>query len=203
MQSWTEESSRLFRVRKTVLQMLNDRGYRVLPEDLEESIEDFRSKFGDTPSREGLTLLHSHSVTNSQIFVFFPTDDKLGQKAVREYVNKMKGESVEHGIFVVKEGLTPSAKSSLSTQGVRLEAFTEGQLLVNITEHELVPQHIPLSKEEKGTLLQRYKLKENQLPRILIDDPVARHFGLIRGDVVKIIRNSETAGRYVTYRLCV
>lgn len=65
-----------------------------------------------------------------------------------------------------------------------------------------MPRHEVLSDDEKRQLLGRYKVRDVQLPRIQYKDPIARFLGLQRGQVVRIIRDSETAGRYVTYRVC-
>uniref|UniRef100_A0A7S1ESI1 DNA-directed RNA polymerases I, II, and III subunit RPABC1 n=1 Tax=Timspurckia oligopyrenoides TaxID=708627 RepID=A0A7S1ESI1_9RHOD len=209
MATMDQEITRMFRVRRTVLQLLRDRGYLVLDTDtdLGMSAEQFRERYAQSKfAAEALTILKSKRDNPSdQIYVFFPQDPKLGVKPIREYCERMQRDGIHHAIIVLLSGMTPSAKEAVhivSSQH-RLELFLQNELLVNITEHVLVPKHELLSPAEKRALLKMYKLKESQLPRIQMKDPVARYYGLTPGQVVRITRPSETAGRYVTYRLVV
>ncbi|KAH9627007.1 hypothetical protein KSS87_020658 [Heliosperma pusillum] len=114
----------------------------------------------------------------------------------------MASDLVFRAILVIAGKLTPYAKKALLAEPkLTVEVFEEAELLVNITRHALVPEHKVLTDDEKKELLAKYKLEESKLPRMLVTDPVARHFGLKRGKVMKIIRPSENAGKYVTYRL--
>lgn len=72
-----------------------------------------------------------------------------------------------------------------------------------ILDHELVPKHILLSKEERRQLLEQLKIRPEQLPWIRASDPVAKLIGAKPGDIVKIIRKSPTAGETVAYRFVV
>ncbi len=72
---------------------------------------------------------------------------------------------------------------------------------IDILKHELVPHHEILSEEEVEKLLKTYNIKKEQLPRIRIDDPVAKAINAKEGDVIKIIRKSPTAGISVAYRV--
>lgn len=140
----------------------------------------------------------------NQLFVFFPEDEKVGVKPIKILTDRMKDEQVSNAILVLRGDITPFAKQAVleMSDSFRIEHFKEAELLVDITEHTLVPEHRVLSQNEKQELLNRYRLRETQLPRIQPNDPVARYYGMRRGQVVKIIRPSETAGRYVTYRIC-
>jgi DNA-directed RNA polymerase I, II, and III subunit RPABC1 len=136
------------------------------------------------------------------IFVFFPNDEKVAARTIQEMLGRMKRENVNRAIVVVKKEITNHAARSMNTMRPEFifDVFHQNDLMVDIMEHVLVPQHVLLPDEEKKILLERYSLKESQLPKIQTRDAVARYLGLEKGQVVKIIRNSETAGRYVTYR---
>ena len=138
------------------------------------------------------------------IWVEFNGEYKVGIKQLRQFAHYITQNNFHTGIFICNAPISPSALKIVPTVLPHIiETFQEQDLLVNITLHELVPKHILLSKEEKAALLFRYRLKETQLPRIQASDPVARYLGLRRGQVVKIIRRSETAGRYASYRFCI
>lgn len=203
------DTVKLWRVHKTVHQLVHDRGYVVSQPELDMSLKDFVAQFAPSGSildHASLNFLVQHnSDPKNRLFVFFPEDSSVGVKPVRTYLERMNEHSVFRCIVVVRQSLTPSAAKVMASLAPKyiMEQFSEAELVVNITEHKLVPIHVVLGEEEKKALLSRYRLKETQLPRILVTDPVARYYGMRRGQVVKILRPSETAGRYVTYRLAV
>ena len=72
---------------------------------------------------------------------------------------------------------------------------------VSIIEHELVPKHEILEEGEVKELLDTYKIKREQLPKIKLSDPVIKEIKAKVGDVVKITRRSRTARKAFFYRL--
>ena len=74
--------------------------------------------------------------------------------------------------------------------------------MFNITQHVYVPQMHVVSPKEKEAVLKEYSATPNQLPQILKSDPHAKFLGVRKGDLCKIIRSSETAGSYTSYRYC-
>jgi len=76
-----------------------------------------------------------------------------------EVINKSK--EISSGIILFSGKLTPQAKvkfQEINSQ-ISIEIFSLSELVINITEHKLVPKHILLKPEEKQELLKNIKLK--------------------------------------------
>jgi DNA-directed RNA polymerase subunit H len=74
---------------------------------------------------------------------------------------------------------------------------------LNVLEHVMVPDHQIMSEDEVSTLFSTYNITSEQLPKIYHDDPAVKIIGAKAGDVIRIIRQSHTAGRAESFRLVI
>jgi DNA-directed RNA polymerase I, II, and III subunit RPABC1 len=190
--------------------MLRDRGYEIDITDLDMDFESFGLSYANAASEPGcMNYTYKHTdPSNATIRVKFDLPDgRIGNATIQALTVELQHERTNRCIAVMGEGqtLTPTVRKHIDTLRAELqmhfEFFEPAELLINITEHRLVPRHRPLRPQEKDELLNRYGVKDSQLPRIFRSDPVVKYLGVDAGTVLEITRKSETAGRYVTYRL--
>ncbi|PCH42340.1 DNA-directed RNA polymerase RPB5 subunit [Wolfiporia cocos MD-104 SS10] len=203
-----DESARLWKVNRTIHELVEDRGFQVSDDEINMDLATFRQHYANVSGSVDRTPLHfftnHRNNPMTQMYVYFSDEKSVGVKTMRKMLSILEEKNIQQGIIVFPGTMTPSARKVIQAMAsqYKIEEFSESDLLVNITHHTLVPRHEVLSPEEKKELLETYRLKETQLPRIQMADPVARYYGLKRGNVVKITRPSETAGRYASYRIC-
>lgn len=150
------ELSKLFKIRKTILKMISDRGYSVSIIEKEKSYDDWKSLFKS--KKESMTFFCTKSNDSTDnIYIEFMDSPKLGVEEISMFCEKIKEKRISCGIIVISGTLTPLAKQKLkdSNEILHVEYFEEKELIVNITEHELVPKHILLTDEEKKMLLKK------------------------------------------------
>jgi DNA-directed RNA polymerase I, II, and III subunit RPABC1 len=202
------------------LQMLFDRGYEINLEDALINKDNFIKKFGKEKEInvdfDKLELNKSRKKDDDKICIkwfYSASNDKLDTQYATEFFKKLEKEKINRGIIILpnKNVITPVAKKAIQEPPVKdssknkiiIDLFYYHELIINITQHHLVPKHTLLSKEQKDELFKKYKLTENQLPRIHVNDPVSKYLGLVKKDVIKIEKQSNFATRYVSYRIII
>ncbi len=130
-----------------------------------------------------------------------PSRGTVGVQYINQLVKTMKEEELEIGIVVTSGRYTQAAKKKARANGIELipRIFP----VFNLFDHELVPKHEILLPDEREKVLAKYRVHPYQLPRIRTSDPAVKAIGAKAGDIVKIIRDSATAGEYVAYRYVV
>jgi DNA-directed RNA polymerase subunit H len=93
--------------------------------------------------------------------------------------------------------------NQLFLQGRFIILLSFDRLQFNILNHQYVPPHTILSKEELDEMMKKYNVGDkSQLPDISRYDPVALAIGMRPGDVCKIDRPSKSAIHSTYYRVC-
>ena len=74
--------------------------------------------------------------------------------------------------------------------------------MVDVSQHELVPEHRVLDEGVLEDVLDEYGIDRTDLPKIKRTDPALPDEADV-GDVIEIVRNSRTTDQAVVYRLVV
>ena len=74
---------------------------------------------------------------------------------------------------------------------------------VLVPDHVYVPKHEIMTKKEAEDVLKKFNCKPTELPLIFVNDPAILGLGVKPGDMIKITRNSATAGQSLYYRYVV
>jgi len=74
--------------------------------------------------------------------------------------------------------------------------------MVDVSNHELVPDHSVLDEEALEDVLEEYNIRKTDLPKIKRSDPALPDEATV-GDVIEITRDSRTTDQATVYRLVV
>jgi len=193
-----KDKQTLFKVRKTVLEMLADRKYDV-PANFHISFEDFLLLL-----EENNLDIHLMKEEKKSVFIRFLYDfnKNLTKKDLDAFIEEINTTTVDpniHIILILKN--TPSKNNMEMLNKIdNLEVFSMDYMSFNITKHVLVPQHILLTEEEQQEVFKKYRCTKAQLPKLPKTDRVAKYYGMQSGDVCKIIRKSVSMGETIYYR---
>ena len=203
--------------RKTVIEMLTDRGYQtnkllpVLPDQLfinmwskftnESNVFDIECE-NNVSKRIYVKYIKNHIVNIKNKKKEIKLDD-FHDKLVQ--INDLLfDDSIIYIVCDTKDTNVMETYESFLEKNKNVEIFDIKRLLFNITKHKLVPKHIKITDIREINKLKKdlYIDSIYKLPVISKTDPVARYYNLLIGDVVKIIRNSPSYGVHISYRVC-
>ena len=193
-------------IRKTVLanicKMLTERG-TLKKDKLDSNIQSLTNKRPD----DSIYIIDKDNYKENekkQIAIkLFTTKIKSisKQSVITEFLNKHQK---YHKIIVVKSINTKSHQYVVA-KFQETEMFLEQELMINLIDNVLVPKYEVLDNEsdEFKSFCDTYQCKKRNIPKLSVHDPMAKYYNLKKGDIVRIIRPSETSGNSVYYRIVI
>lgn len=139
---------------------------------------------------------------------FFPLETTLRQVDMNHIQNLMGENNADNLIIVSKTKPTPSCSQVLKLMDDTQQLFREVELASNITKHQLVPEHIKITGDERKRVIDKFATvngieKLDVLPGIFSCDPVAKYYNFKVDDIIKIKRPRPDGYFDLSYRIVI
>jgi DNA-directed RNA polymerase subunit H (RpoH/RPB5) len=123
------------------------------------------------------------------------------QSIINDFLNKHEK---YHKIIIVK-AINTKTSQYITLNFPETEVFLEENLMINIIDNVLVPRYQILDEDsdEFKNFTGTYQCKKRNIPKLSINDPMAKYYNLKKGNIVRIIRPSETSAYSSYYRIVV
>lgn len=155
--------------------------------------------------KEGIIDIHAKStkkkIKDTLLIRVILDTPSVGVEILRNTIKERDKGEFTHAIIIGGERYTYAARREAKEMDVEL--LHRRFLSIDLFLHDLVPEHDIITDKEIAEIEQEYGIGREQLPKIKAGDPAAKAIGARPGDVIRIVRGSETAGRHVVYRYCI
>jgi len=196
-----------FQAYLNVIDMLKERGYEVIDNEI-LSIDIFSKKYEES---DEFMYIFDHKINKSKIYFSIFKESKITKK---DLINKIKSiveeNQYDNYLFLTSDSQTLNHINEVNNIfNMDIQLFVIDKLQINILKHVLQPDEIILyNNEDTAKLLKDRKWKEEELPKILLNDAVSRYFNAKPGQIFKFIRTSmvgvnSTSSQGIYYRIVV
>jgi DNA-directed RNA polymerase subunit H len=155
--------------------------------------------------KEGIIDIHAKStkqkIKDTLLIRVILDISTVGVEILRNTIKERDNGNFTHAIIIGGERYTYAARREAKEMDVEL--LHRRFLSIDLFLHELVPEHDIITDKEIEEVEKAYGIARDLLPKIKAGDPAAKAIGARPGDVIRIVRKSETAGRHVVYRYCI
>jgi DNA-directed RNA polymerase subunit H (RpoH/RPB5) len=137
--------------------------------------------------------------------VYMSSRARINEKDIEKIIVTTEAAGGSLSIVVVPIPPSTTILAAIRQESKRVQIFHLGQLQFDIFTHRKVSPHRILNADERKAFQERYHVEKPSTEMAVIDsqDPPVKWIGAVPGDIIEILRKSDTAATTPYYRYCV
>lgn len=201
-------TNKLYNSRKIILDQLEEQGYDI------SIYKNFSiNEVNIMAKNKQQDMILTHSISKNKIYINYFVEKNLRPQNIHEMVEdlfQLEKILTKDDILLIITKDKPNdtiinlLKNFYAKDNIYISIMYLSQLQFNILEHDYVPKHRKLTKEEGIEFRKTYNINDDSnIPEISRFDPVSLIIGLKPGEICHILRKSKTSVVDDYYRICI